>query len=66
LSEKKKLEELVKQYNFVSRMLREDETSLTYAQALEGSLPWIDKSDDRGNVVHIASCCFPLFSLATY
>ena len=60
LSEKKKLEELVKQYNFINNMLKEGENALTYAQALAGSLPWITKDEGRGtcNIVdHILLTC---------
>ena len=51
-NEKKKLEELVKQYNFVNDMLEESENAVIYAQALAGSFPWIDEEDDRGNILY--------------
>ena len=46
-SEKKKLEDLVKQHTFIDRLLNEPSGDITTTQALEGSFPWIDELDDN-------------------
>ncbi len=49
-NEKKKLEDLVQECNFINNLLEESENNLAYAEALEGSFPWISDKD-KGNVV---------------
>ena len=49
-SEKKKLEDLVKQHNFTNKLLNETSGDITTTQALAGSFHWIDELDGEGRV----------------
>ena len=50
MSEKKRLEDLVKQHNFVNRMLEEMVSDVTLDQVLTASFPWIDSQDKNGKI----------------
>ena len=56
---------MVKQHNFIDRLLNEPSGDITATQALEGSFPLIDELDDDGRllIVHI---CTDEQSIGTY
>ena len=44
----KKLEYLIKEANFVNKMLEETVSDITLPHALTGCFPWIDQEDNNG------------------
>ena len=49
-NEKKKLEDSVRQYNIVNRLLETDlkVADVTHDSVLDGNSPWIDQQDNKG------------------